>query len=162
MSETANTNTNTFDIEALPINIAYVGETVHDNNWKCDEWRVQFSSKDGYWTKPYYTGLGLRSPIPPLYLAINPPRRGTVAYERLEKATRKPATPKKADVLHALFMDAQAADHNFDEWCDNYGYSNDSIKALNMYKECLDTAQRLRRYFTVEQRAAIEEVIKDM
>lgn len=161
MSETANTNT--FDIEALPITIKYAGETVRgDNDWKCDEWRVIFTRDNNSWTTSYYTGLGLRSPIPALYLSINPPRKGTVAYEQLEKATRKPMTPKKADVLYALFMDATAADYNFDDWCDSYGYSSDSIKALNVYKECLETAQRLRRYFNTEQRKAIEEIISEM
>ena len=162
MSETANTNTPAFDIEALPITIRYVGQTKRDNDWDCDEWRVVFTTQQRRWETPYYTGLGLRSPIPKLYLLFNPPRYGTLAYEQLEKATRKPVTPKKADVLHSLFMDAMAADYNFDDWCADYGYDSDSIKALNTYKECLDTAQRLRSFFTAEQRAAIQEVIKDM
>jgi hypothetical protein len=160
MSETANTNT--FDIEALPIDIRYVGQTKRDNDWDCDEWHITFKNKDGHWTTPYYTGLGLRTPIPQLYLRMNPPRRGTLAYAQLEKATRKPITPKKADILYSLFMDASAAEYNFDDWCDSYGYSNDSIKALNTYKECLETAQRLRRYFTAEQRAVIQEAIENM
>lgn len=159
MSETANTQD--FNIEALPVVITYVGETTRDD-WKCDHWSVRISGKDGHWTTDYYTGLGLRSPIPALYLSVNPPRKGTLAYEQLEKATRKPVKPKIADVLYSLFMDAYAADYNFDEWCESGGYSNDSIKALNIYKQCLDTATRLRKYFTKEQRQAIEAIISEM
>ena len=160
MSETANTNT--FDIEALPVTITYVGQTQRNDKWDCDQWRVQISNKDGCWTTDYYTGLGLRSPIPAIYLAINPPRKGTLAYEALEKASRKPIKPKIADVLYSLFMDASAADYNFSDWCDEYGYSDDSIKSLNMYKACLETATALRKYLSPEQRAAVQSIISEM
>lgn len=168
------TNTTTeptvFDFTALPITISYVGPTersdgVSDNahKWKFDQWRVRISNQANsrHWTTDYYTGLGLRAPIPPLYLAINPPRKGTLAYEALEKQ-RRPQMPKIADVLHALFMDADAADYNFNEWCDMYGYSSDSIKAMNTYKECLDTAANLRSFFTKEQRDAIYMAVQDL
>ena len=156
MSETA-----TIDFETLPVTITYSGEDEHDG-WKCDHWRVRISNQNGYWTTDYYTGLGLRTPIPAVYLAHNPPRKGTLAYEAMEKACRKPVKPKVIDVLYALVLDADAADQNFDEWCDNYGYSNDSIKAMNTYKQCLETAQALRRYFTREQRQAIEAAVREM
>lgn len=157
MSETA-----TIDFETLPVEITYAGQTQRDNKWDCDHWRVRISNQNGYWTTDYYTGLGLRSPIPAVYLAINPPRKGTVAYAALEKAYRRPVKPKVIDVLHALFTDAEAADYNFDDWCASYGYSNDSIKAMNTYKQCLEAAHALRRYFTREQREAIRVAIQDL
>lgn len=159
MSETANTQD--FNIEALPVVITYVGETTRDD-WKCDHWSVRISGKDGHWTTDYYTGLGLRGPRTERVWDNGPePSRGTLLWERLE-ASRKPVKPKIADVLFSLFMDADAADYNFDEWCESGGYSNDSIKALNLYKQCLDTATRLRKYFTKEQRQAIKALIAEM
>jgi hypothetical protein len=152
--ETSMTTDNTtepvaFDFASLPITIHYAGQTDREDKWKCDEWRVRITnpSQSRHWTTSYYTGLGLRLPI-------NPLRKGTLAYEALEKS-RKPKMPQIADVLHALFMDADAADYNFNDWCDNYGYSHDSIKAMNTYKECLDIAANLRSFFTKEQRDAI-------
>jgi len=59
-------------------------------------------------------------------------------------------------------LDAQAADSNFNDWCINFGYDNDSIKALNTYKQCCDIAVRLRQYFTAEQRKAITEIVDMM
>lgn len=156
MSETA-----MIDFEQLPVTISYVGQTQRNDKWECDQWAVRISNKDGYWTTDYYTGLGLRAPIPAIYMAFNPPRKGTLAYEALEKA-RRPVKPKVIDVLYSLFMDADAANYNFNEWCDTYGYSSDSIKALNTYKQCLEIAQNLRRYFTHEQRQAIEDAIQNM
>lgn len=135
--------TTEFNIEALPIKIDYVGETVRDNEWKCDQWRVQLTSKAGYWSTDYFTGLGHRG---------KPDAWGKA----------KPKRPQVADVLYSLFMDASAADNNFNDWCDEYGYSDDSLKALNIYKQCLETATALRKHFSPEQRQAIQAIIETM
>lgn len=135
--------TTEFNIEALPIAITYVGETVRDTDWKCDQWRVALTSKAGYWSTDYFTGLGHRS---------KPDAWGQ----------SKPKKPAVADVLHSLFMDASAADQNFSDWCADYGYSDDSIKALNIYKQCLETATALRKHLSPEQRAGVQSIIENM
>lgn len=132
-----------FDIESLPVKIDYVGETVRDGDWKCDQWRVQISSSAGFWTTDYFTGLGHRTK----------PRKWDAS---------KPKKPAIADVLHSLFMDARAADLNFHDWCADFGYSDDSIKALNTYKQCLEVATMLRKHFSPEQRRTIESIISEM
>jgi hypothetical protein len=65
-------------------------------------------------------------------------------------------------VLYALFRDADAANYNFDDWCDNYDYSNDSLKALNIYERCLETSAMLRRAFDADTRAKIQSIIAEM
>jgi hypothetical protein len=130
-------------LESLPINIDYVGETVRDNNWQCDQWRVTISSKAGFWSTDYFTGLGLR----------------TEPHASWDKP--KPKKPKIADVLYSLITDASAADENFHEWCANFGYSDDSIKALNDYKTCLDTATHLRKHFSPETLRQVRELLQD-
>lgn len=132
-----------FNIEALPVKITYVGETVRDNDWKCDQWRVELTSKAGFWSTDYFTGLGHRS---------KPDSWG--------KTT--PKKPAVADVLYSLFLDASAADENFHDWCANYGFSDDSIKAMNTYKQCLDIAVALRKHFSPEQRQAIQAIVSEM
>lgn len=138
--------TTEFNIEALPVQITYVGEAVRDNNWKCDQWRVSMANKAGYWSTDYFTGLGFR--------------KATSKHPGFNQP--KPVKPKIADVLYSLFMDANAANLNFSDWCDEYGYSDDSIKALNTYKQCLEIATALRKYFSPEQRAAIQSIIEEM
>jgi hypothetical protein len=91
----------------------------------------------------YFTGLGLRT------------------KPRTSWDTAKPKKPKIADVLHSLIMDASAADENFDDWCDSYGYSSDSIKSLNMYKLCLETARALRKHFSSSTMVNIRELLQD-
>ena len=132
-----------FNIESLPVKITYVGETVRDNEWKCDQWRVELTSKAGFWSTDYYTGLGHRT---------KPNAWGQT----------KPKKPAVADVLYSLFNDASAADENFHDWCANYGFSDDSIKAMNTYKQCLDIAVALRKHFSPEQRQAIQTIVSEM
>ena len=133
-----------FNIETLPVKITYVGETVRDNSWKCDQWRVELSNKTGMWSTDYFTGLGLRT-------------KPNVVW-----GTARPKKPAIADVLYSLFNDASAADYNFSDWCDTFGYSDDSIKALNAYKACLETATAIRKYFSPDQRKAIQSIIEEM
>lgn len=136
-----------FDIEALPVQIDLIGEMPSpwsdDKPRTVDAWRVtigkQWGNKAGQWVTTYYTGTGLRN-----------------------KRTGRPTRPTVADVLYSLFSDATAADENFSDWCANYGYSDDSIKALNIYKACTETAQNLRRQFDPATRAQIQTIIQEM
>lgn len=144
-------------LEALPVKIDYVGETTRDNDWQCDQWRVTLSSKAGFHSFDYFTGLGLRTKPAPMH---NPPRVNTLAWVDWQK-TRKPRKPKVADVLHSLILDASAADENFHDWCANFGYSNDSIKAMNTYKACLEVAQALRKHFSPDTLRTVRELLQD-
>jgi hypothetical protein len=129
-----------FDIEALPVELTLIGEMPSpwgdDKPGFVDAWRVTIGKQ---WVTTYYTGTGFRN-----------------------KRTGRPTQPTIADVMYSLFSDASAADENFSDWCDNYGYSDDSIKALNMYKACTEVAKNLRRQFDSETRANIQAVIQDM
>ena len=134
----------TFNIEALPVKIEYMGETVRDNNWACDQWLVTIGNNLGYWSTDYFTGLGHRTK--PKQQWVEP----------------RPVKPKIADVMYSLFMDAEASDYNFSDWCETFGYSDDSIHALNVYRQCLETATNLRKYFTPKQRNSIKTIIQYM
>lgn len=73
----------------------------------------------------------------------------------------KPRKPKVADVLHSLILDASAADENFHDWCANYGYSDDSIKAMNTYRACLEVAVALRKHFSPDTLRTVRELLQD-
>lgn len=135
------TETKIFDVSLLPISINYVGETVRDNDWRCDQWRITLQNRAGQWNTDYFTGLGHRK--------VNKWKES------------KPVKPEILGVLHSLFMDAQAADYNFSDWCAEYGYSDDSMKAFNIYKQCCEIAVQLRKYFNAETRTAIQQAIVD-
>ena len=148
----------TFDIEALPVKIDYVGETTRENDWKCDQWRVSVTTKAGFWSTDYFSGTGLRREV-----------KGNRAFDvKTHKIVgnkwipAEPVKPKIADVLYSLFSDSQAADLNFNDWCAEFGYSDDSIKSLNTYKQCLEIGTMLRKHFSPEQRAAIQAIVSEM
>lgn len=137
----------------------YVGETVRENNWKCDAWRVTFSSGKSRFETDYYTGLGLRKQVKPM---PNPPfRKGTLAYEEWEKSAYVPQKPCSADVLHSLTLDSSAIDTSFDYWCSDYGYDTDSISAFNTYQQCCKIAKELRQVFTNAQVETLRGLLED-
>jgi hypothetical protein len=144
-------------LESLPVKIDYVGQTKRDHNWDCDQWRVTLSSKAGFHSFDYFTGLGLRETLRG-FRAMNVPNNRFV-NGHWEAA--KPKKPKVADVLHSLIMDSSAADENFHDWCANYGYSDDSIKAMNTYKACLEIAVALRKHFSPDTLRQVRELLQD-
>jgi hypothetical protein len=54
-------------------------------------------------------------------------------------------TPKLEEVLNCLFLDSMAHEESFPDWCDNFGYSNDSIKAKQIYEACIEEYFKLKK-----------------
>jgi hypothetical protein len=61
--------------------------------------------------------------------------------------------PKSQDVLHCLFMDSEASETTFSEWCSNFGYDNDSIKAREIYDACQKNTDKLKKAFKDDYQA---------
>jgi hypothetical protein len=129
------------DFERLPVTVRLVGEIVRDDNWTCDEWAVTF--KNGEWRTSYFTGTGLRA---------KPKTRWDLP---------RPVKPKIRDIMECLLMDAEAGNMGFSEWCSHYGYDNDSLKALNTYRQCEDTLGHLLRVFSRVELEAMRQAIEE-
>ena len=71
---------------------------------------------------------------------MNLTESGLKALFQVSKA--KP--PKLDDVLHSLVMDSSASEQSFDDWCGEFGYDTDSIKALATYMDCQRNTIKLR------------------
>jgi len=134
----------------------YMGTTSRDN-WNCDEWRFTLTRKESgnieRFEFPFFTGVGLRQPsnVPTKYPA---PLKAKHQWE-------KPVAPHPADLVYSLLLDGAAANVSFNDWCADYGYDSDSIKALSTYQECCKTGETMRRMFTVEQRQALADALQD-
>lgn len=122
-----------------------------------DQWLVKIFYEGGFFTVDYYTGYGhreltnivfLRDYLSPeqIKLAKGCPSRviGLVGFGAFLQCT-KPKTPTIKDIIFALYMDSAALNESFTDWCSNYGYSDDSLKALNTYKACCENGQKLRK-----------------
>lgn len=55
--------------------------------------------------------------------------------------------PERGEVLSCLALDARAGEMSFTEFCDEFGYDDDSRRAWEMWQACRRTADRLRRVF---------------
>lgn len=64
-------------------------------------------------------------------------------------------------VLECVFMEYVDPDSTFSEWCDELGYSDDSIKALKTYDLCKSQSAALREMFTDNEREQLSEMFQD-
>lgn len=73
--------------------------------------------------------------------------QSSAAYRRPqfgENVWRK--APSEGDILECLQGDVEAGQMSFNEFCDTFGYDNDSLKALDVYRACMETARKLRGF----------------
>lgn len=141
-----------------------------------------------FWSGPYKLGIGhVKIPKPPaldgggfwmrkmnltrdeegmLYAMNSRPRadfhdKALQASLCAKLAIAQKVSPTLADVLHSLLMDSSAADETFSVWCANYGYSDDSIKALETYQACVKEGQALAKAFTPAELNQLREIFQD-
>lgn len=70
--------------------------------------------------------------------------------------------PKLVDILYCLVLDSSVLDHSsFEGWAGDFGYDTDSIKALEIYKECKKQANQFRNLFSASERAKLAELFQD-
>lgn len=145
------------EAEKITFTARYMGESVRDNNWQCDAWRIKFAvgeSTDGFklpgftgktarFETDYFTGLGHRTK--PKQQWLQP----------------KPVSPSAADVLCSLILDSSAINTSFEYWCADYGYDSDSISAFNTYQACCKIAKELRQVFNYKQIETLRGMLED-
>ncbi|MCQ4311724.1 hypothetical protein NAV33_07420 [Pseudomonas stutzeri] len=137
-----------------------LGETKRDD-WTADAWRVVFHrpGRDDL-VLDYFTGIGHRvaSQPAPDFVRINP---RSIATADWMKQHVKPHKPEAAGVIHSVILDSSAADESFADWCANLGYDTDSRKALANYLACQEEAGKLSKFFTVDEREQLAELLED-
>lgn len=69
-------------------------------------------------------------------------------------------TPSIKDILHSFIMD-DVHDMSFKDFCDCFGYDNDSIKALETYKLCEKQTEAYYKMFDHEERELLQELLQD-
>lgn len=67
-------------------------------------------------------------------------------------------SPSLEEVLYSLVMEAPARDTTFEEFCDEYGYSDDSRKAEAMYNACVDIGRKLVRLIGADALARLTDL----
>lgn len=125
-------------------------EKVKSDNWQetMDRWLCIINGVEF----DYYTGIGHRAALGAYIKSISgytftELKQKNLTDEGLKQliAVSRPVAPKLDDLLHSLVNDASAAEMSFHDWCSDYGYESDSIKARRLYHECQKIAGKLRK-----------------
>ena len=74
-------------------------------------------------------------------------RSGVFEYTDSVANTNEGKEPEIKDVLYCLVMDYTSASETFEDFCDEFGYDNDSIKSLNIFKACQKNSEKMKRIF---------------
>ena len=64
------------------------------------------------------------------------------------KKVSKPKPLNIDDVLYSLILDSQASAESFDDFCDNFGYNEDSVKHNEIYKACQKNSKKVKTFIT--------------
>ncbi len=78
-------------------------------------------------------------------------RRYTTSFWTGSARTRE---PNREDVLSALLSDAQAGEKTFADFCADFGYDEDSRRALRTWSACRAMSRKLRRLLGTHYAAA--------
>ena len=101
------------------------------DDWACNEYQVEILYNGREIKTPFYTGSG---------------------WNR---------EPNVADVMEALFLDADAKNYEtFESWAQDMGYDTDSRKAESIFNHCLETNRQLD-YLLEDDREYFEEKYRD-
>ena len=115
-------------------------KTQEDKNdkWKkmANKWQVKIVYFDKEYVTDFYMGSGL----------VN-------SWGRPKKPTIK-------DVLYSMIVD-DVNGIDFYEFCQKYGYDNDSIKASEIYKACQKQTKAYYNIFDNEEREILQELLQN-
>ena len=129
------------------------------NGWQCDGWRLTLKKYKTVEFFDYFTGTGLRKIKKG---AIKPfCKPGTIAYKNWLKSVTVPAKPELCGIINSLILDSDADNMSFRDWCEDFGYSEDSLKTFDMYRACCDSSQKLKRIFSRETLAQFRDILQD-
>ena len=110
-------------LNVITFNAVYIDQIKKDG-WYCDYFVCTFKYKGVRETFDYYMGIGNRK-------------------------NNKPTLPKSADVLSSLFTDCTQGE-DFKDWCSNFGFDSDSIKAMKIYEACQVNETKLKNVLSNE------------
>lgn len=68
--------------------------------------------------------------------------------------------PSKKDVLYSFIMN-DVTDMDFEDFCSEFGYDNNSKKALRIFKACKEQTENFYRLFNEEEREILRELLRD-
>lgn len=161
MSDTNNIVLSILEKAGIKFAINPAGAGLMRDNWKCDGWILQITNKSNTECFNYYTGIGRRVVSKVDKVWIMSEYKGSVNLKHMLAKYAKPVIPEVCGIIHSIIDDTEALHSSFSDWCDNFGYDNDSIKALNIYNQCTDNAKKLRKVIDNKTMDLLREALQD-
>ena len=135
--------------------VTYCGEG-KEKDWQFDRWNVSIVTKKETFSFEYKTGVGLRKNWYDRN-GMQTPKNWEDLILGQAKGEKKPVSPTIEDIFYSILLDSEAGEYNFEDWADTFGFSSDSIEALNIYKACLVHYKMVRALFTKEEVDTMKE-----
>lgn len=122
------------NITDIKMSYKFIG-LINPKNWnhRANSYKVTFKYNRKQFTIDYYMGTGLDES----HLTIE-------------------------NVLYSLLTDAQSTVYNFNDFCNEFDYDNDSNTALNIYKTCQSIYKKLHKMFTNEELEYLQNYIDNL
>lgn len=105
------------------------GQQTKRDGWGCFAWNTEFRRSGATLEQSFYCGLA------------------HVTKPKSEFVSPRPVPPCAADVLYSVLSDAEALGESFVNWCANYGFDSDSLRAFDTYRECCASGEKLNKFF---------------
>jgi hypothetical protein len=128
---------------------------------KRDGWQLELLHKNNTEYFDYFTGIGHRV-VPKVDKAwIMRDYKSSVNLKYYLAKYAKPVTPEVCGIIYSLILDSEALHTSFADWCDNFGYDSDSIKAFNTYQACTDNAKKMRKVIDNPTLELLRDALQD-
>ena len=152
------------------INVKYSAAYNGETDWggrTADKFSVAFTRNKLNTTFDFHQGIGHREERKNNYYRLT---KYSAAFRKLiNQQVMYPIVsgavyvfvPTSAVVLYCLLLDAERGQYTFHEFCQHYGFDEDSRKALDTYLVCQNTSMKLNTIFKHDEIAHLQTLLED-
>lgn len=144
--------------------VVYNGEIVNDGN-TMDKFFATFTKNNISASFDFFRGVGHREIYKNrLKLAEYIRTFNELILQRVSYGTKDSyivLVPASASILYSLLSDSEAGQCTFPEFCQDFGYNEDSRKALDTYLACQNTGKQLNTIFKRDEISHLQTLLED-
>lgn len=152
---------------AYAVTVARNGKALWSGPYKLGTGHVKWPDENELHTSKYIGMMGREEAINAARLKKGRPNARLLPNDEARAAGglafKQAVKPSMADVMHSLILDGSCHfdGETFSGWCANYGHSDDSIKARDMFEVCEGIGKKIRKAFTPDEIATLRELASD-
>lgn len=160
------------DSRPVKYSVVYIGQTAWGGN-TADKFSVSFTRNNTVSTFDFYQGIGHRekrkdkADLLEYTAAFRKLIDQQVRYSIIDGSLFTNGgsvfvfVPTSASVLYSLLSDSESGQCTFHEFCEAFGYNEDSRKALDTYLACQNTGKLLNTIFNCNEISSLQTLLED-